>query len=177
MKKLSPSIIAHFPHVWSNQYWGTPNGVPQQGALDMVASIPAHCWLDTPYNDFLMFTSKLTAHYYVCQIWTFIDVAFKSTVAVYRSCCVNVVIHAVESHGLSPQWSSLSYAWTYSTFQRQGTHVLSYLDATRIHFALSFLFCLLKNKNTPKRGNTGQDKTRRNPNQNLSYGFANYCLF
>ena len=28
-KKLSPSIIAHFPHVWSNQYWGTPNGVPQ----------------------------------------------------------------------------------------------------------------------------------------------------
>ena len=28
-KKLLPSIIAHFPHVWSNQYWGTPNGVPQ----------------------------------------------------------------------------------------------------------------------------------------------------
>ena len=31
-KKLSPSIIAHFPHVWSNQYWGTPNGVPQQAS-------------------------------------------------------------------------------------------------------------------------------------------------
>ena len=28
-QKLSPSIIAHFPHVWSNQYWGTPNGVIQ----------------------------------------------------------------------------------------------------------------------------------------------------
>ena len=33
MKKLSPSIIAHFPHVWSTQYWDTPNGVPQKAYI------------------------------------------------------------------------------------------------------------------------------------------------
>ena len=32
-KKLPPSIIANFPHVWSDQYWGTPNGVPQKDSI------------------------------------------------------------------------------------------------------------------------------------------------
>ena len=35
--KLSPSIIVHSPHVWSNQYWGTHNGVPQQICIGVVA--------------------------------------------------------------------------------------------------------------------------------------------
>ena len=26
-KKSDPLIIAHFPHIWSIQYWGTPYGV------------------------------------------------------------------------------------------------------------------------------------------------------
>ena len=33
MKKLGPSIIAHFPMFGQTNYWGTPNGVPHQVAV------------------------------------------------------------------------------------------------------------------------------------------------